>query len=107
MGLEVTIWEHFNPTNTRSVFPIDDPQEKNSVLVFRHGELELRTEFHNSCNHIEDSFCQEMVDYCLGILPLVLLQLDHQGGQEKPKVQETWMGPDKYQQLHTKLLYYK
>ena len=40
-------------------------REKYCVLIFRYGELELRTEFHNSCNHIEDSFCQEMVDLLL------------------------------------------
>ena len=26
-------------------------------------------------------------------LSLLILQLDSQGGQEKPAIQETWMGP--------------
>jgi hypothetical protein len=26
-------------------------------------------------------------------LPSLILQLDSQGGQEKPAIQETWMGP--------------
>ena len=36
---------------------------------------------------IEGSFCQEMVRLAVKALPLVLLQLDHQGGREKREVQ--------------------
>ena len=34
-----------------------------------------------------------MVRPAVWALPLVILQLDHQGGREKPERQETWMGP--------------
>ena len=57
---------------TKGVFPIDE--QPNS---------------HSSCNHIEDSLSQAMARPAVWELPLVIIQLGRQGGQEKPAIQET------------------
>ena len=69
------------PTNkyTEGVFPTDE-----------------QTNSHNSCNRIEDSFSQATVRPAVWGLPLVVIQLDRQGGQENLRYSKPELGQDKH-----------
>ena len=70
------------------------PTSKYTEGVFPTDE---QTNSNNSCNRIEDSFSQATVRPPVWALPLVVIQLDRQGGQANLRYSKPELGQDKYQ----------
>ena len=66
---------------------------KYTEAVFPKDE---QTNSHNSCNRIEGSFSQATVRPAVWALPLVVIQLGRQGGQENLRYSKPKLGQDKY-----------
>ena len=64
---------------TEGVFPTDE-----------------QTNPHNSCNRTEDSFSHTAVRPAVSALPLVVIELDCQGGQEYLRYSKPELRQDKY-----------
>ena len=78
-------WGHFNPqVNTQKVYSPQTNKPTPTTAV-------------NACNRIEDSFSQATVRPAVWALPLVVIQLDRQGGQENLRYSKPELGQDKYQ----------
>ena len=80
---------------------------REKYCVFRYGELELRTEFHNSCNYIEDSFCQEMVDLLFGHCHWFYHSWIIRVARKNLRYRKPGRGQANTSSFSTKLLYYK